>query len=204
MISDCLKLKFNIMLAIAILFLMACANTAPTHFYIMHPISDPEHKFQVAKDKKISIALSPVSMPEHLNRSQIVTRQSGNQVNVDEFNRWAEPLDASFTTILTENLSRLLYTDEVFILNRPQKTHYDYHLLVDVIRFDGQMGVDATLVCRWQLYSGDKQIRLNAARSTITQPLNGTSYQDLVSSLSSILADFSREIATRIITESVK
>lgn len=198
MTASHLKPTTILVIGIAILLLSACGKTAPTHFYILHPMSDAGKTSPVAMNDNISIALSPVKMPEHLNRSQIVTRQSRHQVKVDEFNRWAEPLDSSFTLILAENLSILLDTDKISVLNRLKHTPFDYQISVTVIRFDGQMGGDATLICRWSLYGGKEKTPLTIQRSSITQPIKGDGYQDLVSTLSRILADLSREIADRI------
>ena len=75
--------------AAAALLLSACGTTAPTQFYLLNPI--PDGASPAASNRQLSIALSPVQMPEHLKRSQIVTRNNGHQVSVDEFNRWAEP-----------------------------------------------------------------------------------------------------------------
>ena len=195
-----LKSAAVIAVGFVILLLVACGKTAPTHFYLLKPTLDATRTSTATGAGKLSIALSPVKLPEHLNRSQIVTIQDGHQVSVDEFNRWAEPLDASFTMILAENVSLLLGTDKISVLSRVRYSEYDYHLTVNVFRFDGQMGGEATLVCRWSLYGEDEKTALIVKRSNITRPVQGKTYQDLVAALSLALGDLSREIAQQIST----
>ena len=157
MTTGCPKFRMLIFLSAATLILIACGKTAPTRFYILRPMADPPNASPPVPADEITIAVLPVNMPEHLNRSQIVTRQSRHAVTVNEFNRWAEPLDASFTMILAENLSLLLNSNRISVLSRLKFSRYDYHLKVDIIRFDGQIDGEAVLTCRWSLFSGDEK-----------------------------------------------
>ena len=184
----------------ALLLLTACGTTAPTRFYILNPVTDTDTSSPAAKNNHISIALASVTLPEHLNRPQIVTRQGGHQVRVDEYNRWAEPLDAHVTTILAENLSLILGTDRISITNRFKNSDFDYQLSVNVLRFDGWPGKEATLVCRWELGRGEESAESPPQRFSATRPVEGDDYRDLVAVLSSMLADLSREIADQILS----
>jgi len=47
-------------------------------------------------------------IPEYLNRSQSLTRGAGAEMQVDEFNRWAEPLSLSLHRIVSTNVDNLL------------------------------------------------------------------------------------------------
>ena len=184
----------------ALLLLTACGTTAPTRFYILNPVTDTDTSSPAAKNNHISIALASVTLPEHLNRPQIVTRQGGHQVRVDEYNRWAEPLEAHVTTILAENLSLILGTDRISITNRFKNSDFDYQLSVNVLRFDGWPGKEATLVCRWELGRGEESAESPPQRFSATRPVEGDDYRDLVAVLSSMLADLGREIADQILS----
>jgi uncharacterized lipoprotein YmbA len=179
----------------ALLLLAACGTTAPTRFYLLSPVAEAGHGASAIHKNGVSIALAPVDLPEHLNRPQIVTRQNGHQVKVDEFNRWAEPLEMHVSAIIAENLSMLLGTEGIVITNRNKQADVDYHLSVQCIRFDGWPGKEATLDCRWYLGTGDDFAGTYPERFSATQPLEGSEYTDLVATLSRMLADLSREIA---------
>lgn len=181
--------------ALACLLLTACASTAPTRFYLLDPVAKQDGTVIVAGQEQLSIALATVELPDHLKRPQIVTRQKGHRVDVDEFNRWAEPLDAGFTAALAENLSRLLGTDRVYIVNRTRITGVDYQVAVKVLRFDGWPGGEATLVCRWEIVGKSAPETRHIQRFSTTRQVAGPGYADLVAALSSMLADLSRDIA---------
>ena len=193
--SGFLRLTLMLLTGTALLLLSACGTTAPTQFYLMSPMAEAGPGTPAAGEKGVSIALAPVKLPAHLNRPQIVTRQGGHQVRVDEFNRWAEPLDIHVTEILVENLSMLLNTEGITITNRHKQTDFDYHLSIKILRFDGWPGKEATLVCRWNLGRTDEPASDHPERFSAARPVEGGGYPDLVTALSGMLADLSREIA---------
>lgn len=196
-----LRLAIMLLAGVAFFMLTACGTTAPTRFYLMGPIGDEGAIAPASGAKAVSLALAPVELPDHLKRPQMVTRKSGHQVKVDEFNRWAEPLEVHVTAILAENLSRLLATEGVTISSRHKRADFDYHLAVNFSRFDGWPGKEARLDCRWYLGTGDAPAGAHAERFSATRPLAGSDYADLVAALSDLLADLSREIARKIDAE---
>jgi len=185
----------------ALLLLTACGTTAPTRFYLMNPMTEAGQAPMSEGKNGISIALTSVELPEHLSRPQMVTRQNGYLVRVDEFNRWAEPLEVQVSEILAENLSMLLGTEGVLITKRYKPTEFDFHLFIKILRFDGWPGKEATLVCRWNLGTADEPADVHTERFSATRPVEGSDYPDLVAALSLVLADLSREIAQRIAAE---
>jgi len=193
--NGALRLIIIIFTGATLLLLAACGTTAPTRFYLLSPMADPA---STSGKNGVTILLAPVALPEHLNRPQIVTRQNGTQVRVDEFNRWAEPMAVHVSEILAENLSLLLGTEGVTITNRYKQAHGDFHLSVKILRFDGWPGKEATLDCRWNLRRADEPAGAHSERFSVTQAVEGSDYPDLVVTMSRMLADLSREIAQRI------
>ena len=193
-----LRLRGTFITGVVFLLVVSCGTTAPTRFYLMDPMADAGPGSGAAGTKGASIALAHVELPEHLNRPQIVTRQNGHQLQVDEFNRWAESLGAHVTAILAENLSKQLGTEGVVITNRHKQTDSDFHLSIQILRFDGWPGKEAVLDCRWYLGTGDEPADEHPERFRITRSVEGDGYPDLVAALSRMLADLSREIARQI------
>ena len=90
--------------------LSACAGkSASSKFYVLSPL--PQSKLSAAEGTTIGVF--PVAMPDYLDRPQIVTRVSENEIKLDEFSRWAEPLKENFYSVLVENLSTLLNTAKI-------------------------------------------------------------------------------------------
>jgi len=48
--------------------------------------------------------VGPVTLPPYLDRSQIVMSDRANELNLAEFDQWAESLQTNFTRVLGENL----------------------------------------------------------------------------------------------------
>jgi hypothetical protein len=148
----------------------------------------------------MEIGVGPVELQEYLNRPQIVTRQSPNRLELAEFDRWIEPLKKSLPRILAENLSALLGTERVAVFPWKNSTKIDYQVVVTVIRFDGEPGVNAMLVARWTILERESRATLLSRKSEIAEPVDAEGYEALVSAKSRALATLSREIAAELRT----
>jgi hypothetical protein len=114
-------------------------------------------------------------------------------------------LEKDFSRILAENLSILLSTDYVFMLPFTQTAPIDYRVTVEVVRFDGELGKNATLIARWTVIEeGEEKTLRSVRRSEVTEPTDGNSYETMVAALSRTVEKFSREIAETIQTLSQK
>lgn len=120
---------------LASLMLVACGSSPPVSYYALAPMSvEPQPD---PGDAPI-LGLGPLSMPEYLNRSQIVTRGAGAEMHVDEYSRWAEPLGPALHRIVSTDVDNLL--DSVVVVAFPYdsliRAEIDYRLLGEVSRFD--------------------------------------------------------------------
>jgi len=196
-------LGIGIFLIISLVVLGGCLGKGtqdPTKYYLLQPMASSVTGDQTgAEDSGFSVGVGPIRMRQYLDRPQIVTRTGENEVYIDTFQNWAEPLGDNFSAILTANLSVLLETNKLILWPFGKKVkHVDYQVLVDVIRFDGVLGGEAVLSARWYVVShkeGMKVEEMIPKRSTFTAPLEGDSYEDLVAAMSKTLEDFSREVA---------
>jgi len=107
--------------------LSACAGkSASSKYYVLSPL--PQSKLSGADGTAIGVF--PVSMPDYLDRPQIVTRVSENEIKLDEFSRWAEPLKESFYTVLVDNLSTLLSNEKIIKTSHNLGTPLTLHVFV--------------------------------------------------------------------------
>ena len=189
----------TVTLAVSLMAVVGCASTEPARFYLLHSIPNAEtEKAAATSENGVTVGIGPVELPEYLDRPQIVTRISKNELQLDEFGQWAEPLTHSFSRILSENLSLLLSTERIFSYPWAGSTRVDYQVTVEVTRFDGTPGDSVTLNARWAILKGGEKEVLVKRKSSYRQPASGKSYEALVSAKSQALADFSREIADKI------
>jgi len=145
----------------------------------------------------VSIGLGPVEIPEYINRVQIVTRLSANEIKLWEFDRWAEPLNESFTHVLSENLTRLLCCRDPRVMIYPWRVpvRIDYKVEVGVVRFDGALGKDVALVVLWGIFENGSDKPLVTKRSEYIEPAAGNGHEALVAAESRAILRLSREIA---------
>jgi len=182
-----------------LMHLAGCAGSAPSRFYVLSPLAGSKAESQALKGEVcITIGIGPVELPAYLDRPQIVTRVSENELNLAEFDKWAEPLKDNFSRVLTENLSTLLCADAISIFPWKGPTPIDYQVEVTVIRMDGNVGGDASLVARWAIFRENDRKMLLTRQSSFSEPVSSQNYKALVSAQSRTIADLSREIAEAI------
>jgi uncharacterized lipoprotein YmbA len=173
--------------------------TQSTKFYVLNSLYSLEKKEAlVAKMPNITIGVGPVELPKYINRPHIVTRAIQNEIQIEEFERWAEPIDSNFFRVLADNLSILLQTDNIVSFPAKRSTKVDYQVAVTVTRFDGVVGENALLRARWSIYGENGEKKLISKHSVYKQPVIGEELKDLVSAQSLALAHFSNDIAQAI------
>ena len=184
-----------VLLVALMLFLYSCAGkSASSKFYVLSPL--PQSK--VSGEEGKTVGVFPVAMPDYLDRPQIVTRVSENEINLDEFSRWAEPLKENFYTVLVDNLSTLLNSVKVIKTAQNLGVPLALQVGVEVVQFDGVLGGDVVLIVKWGLFGEEGRKLLLAKRSSFREPTGAATYEALVAAESKAVAALSREIAEAI------
>jgi hypothetical protein len=90
-----------------------------------------------AAGKEETIGVGPVSIPDSLDRSQIVTLSGGNEVIIAEFDRWYGSCRDEIARVMTENLSALLPSQRVVSYAWGRRVSLNRQITVDILRLDG-------------------------------------------------------------------
>ena len=176
------------------------ATSAPTRFYLLSSLTGTKTTSQSAgAESCFSMGVGPVKFPAYLDRPQIVTRIGPNELNLAEFDKWAEPLKDSFARTVVENISSLLCEEPIAVCPWRGATSIDYRLAVELIRFDGDLGKEVTLIVLWTIFGKNGRQMLVTKRSIYTEPVKEYTYRALVSAKSRAVAAFSRDVAAEII-----
>ena len=190
-----------VMLFVLGVMLVACAgNNRPSTFYMLQSMEIPQESLSSAGEKNVSVLVGPISLPAYLDRNQMVTVSGKNQMDLDEFNRWAESLRESFYRVLLENLSFLLKTPRVYRYDRSGEDNVDYQVSIDVTRFDCAPEGDAVLTAFWTIHGNDDGTSGIAKKSVFRTPVSSSGFPGMVDALNQTLTAFGREIATAIQT----
>jgi uncharacterized lipoprotein YmbA len=199
--SDMTRQRFSlhvvvVLLALAVCFSACAGKSASSKFYVLSPLTQSP----LSTVEGTTIGVFPVAMPDYLDRPQIVTRVSENQINLDEYSRWAEPLKENFYSVLVENLAALLNSEKIIKTAQNLTVPVALQVGVEVVQFDGTLGGDVVLIARWGLFEADGKKLLLAKRSSFKEPTGAATYEALVAAGSRAVAALSREIAEAIKT----
>ena len=191
----------TVMSGLALLLAAGCiggSRSKPSRFYTLDSMDNrAAASFAAATSmtQDLRIGIVPVKVPEYLKKSQIVTRTSGNEITLAEFDRWAGSLDEDIGRVVAENLSLLLQTDKVLNFPWRRNVELDYTIEMQVSRLEGALGGDVEFVVRWAIFDADNKNVFSVQTSRITQAVKGGSYADLVAAQSQALATFSQQLA---------
>lgn len=181
----------------AVIWLAGCGSSPPIHFYTLSAEASPDPVAPVKNDRPISVG--PVTLPEVIERPQLVLRTSPNRVTLVEEHQWAEPLQSEIPRVLAENLSRLLGTKQVAVHPQSAGDHAEYRVAVDVQRFESTLGSRVSIDVLWTIrQSSRSETTFKTGRSSVEEPVADPSYEALAAAHSRGLVRVSRDIADAI------
>ena len=193
-----MKLKLSLLIVLA-LCAGACSSSPASRFYMLNSIQQSAPSGMAEVDQNtVSICVGPVLLAEYLDRKQLCTRDSGNEVMYSEFHRWAEPLDAALSRVLVENLSMLLSTSRISVFPWKSPAPADYQVRIMLLRFNGEPGGQAELKARWSLEAAGQKEPVADRMTRIVEPVESEKYEDMVKAQNKALDKMSREIAEAI------
>jgi len=141
-----------------------------------------------------SIAVGPITLPEVVDRPQMVVRVGPNQVTLVEQHRWAEPLRNGIARVVAEDLAHLLGTRQVVTSYQNGSQTADYQVILDIQRFESALALAVTIDALWMVRRvPDGQPR--TGRSLVRESTGGEGYDALVEAHNRALATVSRDIA---------
>lgn len=183
---------------IAVMFvltqLVGCGSSPPSHFYTLSSGAPPERSEAKAQ---YNVAIGPVTVPEIIDRPEIVTRTGPNQVQLAEFERWAGPLKSQIPRMIADNLTQQLDGAYVYVYPQNVNLNADYQVLLEVQRFDSTLGDAVTVEVLWAVHPAQGGAPKNG-RSAVREPMTGNSYDAMVAAYSRALTAVSRNIAEAI------
>jgi uncharacterized protein len=186
------------LLCILAALLAGCASTTQSHFYTLSPALKPTSS-AAATAGNYSISVGPVTVPAAVDRPQIVVRVGPNEVDIDEFNRWASPLQSDIARVVAENLVLMLGTPDVTLFPQTTGAGASYRVVIGVLRFDSVPGGAATLDAVWTVRLA-KADQSRTGRTTLSVPTQGSGYAPLVAAHSLALEKLSADVAEAIRT----
>jgi uncharacterized protein len=183
--------------AACILAAVAAGCAAPaSHFYTLSRA--PAAAAAVAP-LNVSVVVGPISIPAMVDLPQIVVTTGANQVSMDEFNRWAAPLQSDISRVVAENLVAMLGTPHVSQFQKSLNLDADYRVAIEVQSFDSAPGDAAMLNAVW-IVRRARDGKSLTGRSTLREPTGTAGFDALAAAHSRALAQMSQQIADAVRT----
>lgn len=147
------------------------------------------------------IVISAVTVPELVDRPQIVTRDSLNRVIVSEQHLWAEPVRSGVGRTLATRLTRTMLGagKPVQVAAYPQSSITSPYLriTVDIVRFDAVPNGEAIIDALWSIRRvADNTVQ--TGRTTASSPIAGVGYDAIVAAWNEALRAVERDIGTNV------
>lgn len=136
-----------------------------------------------------------VSLPEYLDRLDIMERTSANELKPIYTAQWGESLAATATRAVAENLTARLPSDDIVILPSRGQRRLDYQVNLDLTKFESDSAGNSAMAGRWSISDGEGTERASG-RVQHSEQTDGSGYDAMAAAMSRNLAVASAEIAT--------
>lgn len=166
-----------------------------TSFYALSPDASLA---STGSTRPVVAVVGPVTIPETVDRPQIVTRVGDAEVAVNEFARWAQPLGSDIGRVIAADLSVLLDSPQISVYDMTRDPLNVWHVRIDVMRFESVPGRDVTVDVQWAVRAPGKVRSLTTGRSVVHEPVSESGFAPLVAAHDRALASVSRDIAAAI------
>jgi uncharacterized protein len=182
-----------LILLCALLLLGACFGKSPKpDFYLLEPLADT-NAAPLTDTQRSVIALSPVDLPKYVDRTQIVQSTGKNSYQLNETQRWAEPLSDNINRVLAENLARLIPADVVSPNASSLARQAKIKIQATIVEFHVTPDQSALLRAQWTIRQNDAIVA--ARQREYRLPASSTDYKLMVNALNGCVDQLSRDIA---------
>ena len=150
-----------------LLIVAACGSSPPVRYYSLEAI---DARYDGEVEVVAGLGVGPLRMPEYLAKTKIVTRRGGAEMIVDDFNRWAEPVEDEVHRIVAANLDGLL--EDTVVVAFPYRHYSDMRgrVVGRIDRFDADQDGRVVLLVQWGIVTDDSDFVVGHCRFPIPIP----------------------------------
>lgn len=174
--------------------LCGCATPPREHFYALTPVARAPEMAPPAVFDERHVSIGPVTIPEIVDRPQLVVRHGANQVEILEQHRWAQSLATDIAGVLSANLATLMPHLAVTTHASQASAGADTRVGVEIVQFDAMPGEAVTVQARWTVRSA-RAVSDKPTGATFREPVRGPGPDALAAAFDRALARLSAEIA---------
>lgn len=166
-----------------------CGASAPAKFYTLAASATSDGLAPAS----YGVVVTQVTVPSVVDRPQFVVQVAPNRVEIDEFNRWAAPLNETIADAVAANLSVQLGTPNVATALRAS-FEPSYRVSVDIQRFDSIPGEAVVLEAVWAVTKGATG-KTYSEKTIARESTQGNDFDALAAAHSRALTTLTQDIA---------
>ncbi len=173
--------------------LSGCASAPAERFYTLSAGALPQN---APAAPRYTVGVGPVTVPESVDRPQLVLRTSDNRMALLDGHRWIAPLKTEIPRVLAESIARAL--GDARVAAYPENAALDaaVRVVVDVRRFEAEVGGEALVEALWSVRRADGSARRDG-HSAFREPA-GAGYEGITAAYARALEAIGRDIAAAV------
>jgi uncharacterized lipoprotein YmbA len=180
---------------LALMLLGAC-STPQEHFYTLIGDTPPAQPL-AGSNNGLSVQVAAITLPEAVNRNELVVRNGANSVVVHDTRHWAESLKSAIPRVLANDLPPLLDGATVSTMDDNVGQHAKYQVKLDITRFETTLGGTEAIDAAWVIHRDSDKTDV-AGKATLRVAARGGDFDDAVAAHARALNQLSGEIANQI------
>jgi uncharacterized protein len=145
-------MKFNLPVILLFITLTACATSPDNRYYTLsssYPVAS--ETIAVKPGNNANMTLDAITVPDVLDRPQIILKSGQNEIEILEYDRWAEPLESMVYRILSDNLVARIGINS----SAPVRETHGKRITVAIDEFDADKTGYVMLTATWAVRTGE-------------------------------------------------
>lgn len=174
--------------------LSACGTSPKTNFYLL----SAEHNDEIITSEKLAIGVWKVTLPELIDRPEMVTRTGTHTIDRADFHRWAGSLSSNVSLLIASELSYNLKTGHVGVSPWSAYRNFDYQVKTHIRQLDGELGGESHINGVFIILNGKGNKKIQEETFSFEESVKDESYTEMAAAMSRLVVSLSEKIAQTI------
>ena len=151
-----------------------------------------------------SYAVGAVTIPDLLDRPQIVLRSSANTIEVLDYDRWAAPLSDELQRVLIADLTMRLGGNAIIDPGLTSSLRMDRRITISILEFDPARKNESVLEASWTISdakSGPGPDGIKTYKARHVASTDHSNVEELVATMSALVAKMTDDIAATVLAD---
>lgn len=176
-----------------------CASGSQARYYTLLAFHPPVQETQASGKGWTGVAIGPVTLPDYVDRPEIVTRSAGGEVDMANLDRWAGPLEDEATRVLVENVAAYLKPRGMTAVSWRQQGAGQVSVPISIVRLDAVPGGTVQINAQWSIRGIGPNRDVRFHQESFEAAVAGPDYRSIVEGVSRALGRLSARVAETVL-----